>query len=1004
MQGEGLGERLIEQYWHESEVQRIATEEAQQPFDLTREPLWRVKLLRLGEQEHVLLLTLHHIIGDEWSVEVFIREMAVLYKAFLAGSLLPLPELPVQYTDFAYWQRQWLQGELRETQLAYWKQQLNGVPSVLQLPTDHPRPAVQTYRGASQSLELPKSLADAIQVLSRQEGVTPFMVLLAAFQTLLYRYTGQDDISVGSPIANRNRRELSSLIGFFVNTLVLRTDLGGNPSFRELLSRVRQIALGAYAHQDLPFDQLVEALRPVRDASYTPLFQVSFALREAPQLEEVPGLALSLLNVETFTAQFDLSLFVDITEQGLIASFEYNTDLFEAATITRMLGHFQNLLLGIVSNPDQRLSDLPLLSEAERHQLLVAWNDTQAEYPTDLCIHQLFEAQVERTPNAIAVVFENQQLTYQELNNRANQLAHYLKQLGVKPEVLVGLCVERSLEMVIGLLAIQKAGGAYVPLDPSYPKERLSFMLSDSQASVLLTQQKLEAVFPEHQAHVIYLDKDCWELTLTQSEENPVSEVKLENLAYVIYTSGSTGRPKGVMISHRAICNHMFWMQMSFPLSETDKVLQKTPFSFDASIWEFYAPLLVGAQLIVARPGGHQDSVYLTKVIAEQKVTTLQLVPSLLRMLLEEGRLETCNSLRRVFCGGEALPVELQECFFASLDASLHNLYGPTEACIDSTFWTCKRKGEQQTVPIGRPIANTQIYILDPHLQLVPIGVPGELHIGGDSLARGYLNLPGLTDEKFIPNPFSDEPKARLYKTGDLARYRPDGSIEILGRIDHQVKLRGFRIELGEIEAVLVKHPAVREVVALVREDQPGEKQLVAYVVSNQARTPTTSELRNYLKGQLPEYMLPSVFVLLDTLPLLPNGKVARRSLPATDGLRPTLAAAYEAPRSETERAIASVWRTVLNVEKVGVNDNFFDLGGHSLLILQVNRKLRKVLNRDLSVVELFQNPTINSLAQYLSQKPEGQPSFEQTQNRIQKQIEALNRRKQFLFKPKNLQ
>ncbi|HEY9883152.1 MAG TPA: condensation domain-containing protein, partial [Thermosynechococcaceae cyanobacterium] len=453
----------------DSEVQRLATEEAQQPFDLTREPLWRVKLLRLGEQEHILLLTLHHIIGDEWSVEVFIREMAVLYKAFLAGSPLSLPELPVQYTDFAYWQRQWLQRELLETQLSYWKQQLNGVPSVLQLPTDHPRPAVQTYRGARQSLELPKSLADAIcasqqrfaiATLSRQEGVTPFMVLLAAFQTFLYRYTGQDDISVGSPIANRNRSELNPLIGFFVNTLVLRTDLRENPSFRELLSRVRQVALGAYAHQDLPFDQLVEALRPVRDASYTPLFQVSFALRKAPQLEEIPELALSLLNVETFTAQFDLSLFVDITEQGLIASVEYNTDLFEAATITRILGHFQNLLEGIVSNPDQRLSDLPLLTPSERHQLLVDWNNTQAEYPTHLCIHQLFEAQVERTPNAIALVFENQQLTYRELDNRANQLAQYLKQLGVEPDVLVGLCVERSLEMVIGILGILKAGGA----------------------------------------------------------------------------------------------------------------------------------------------------------------------------------------------------------------------------------------------------------------------------------------------------------------------------------------------------------------------------------------------------------------------------------------------------------------------------------------------------------------------------------------------------------------
>ncbi len=979
----------------ESEAQRVATQESQQPFDLTHGPLLRAKLVRLGQQKHRLLLTMHHIILDGLSAEVFIQEMVTLYKAFLTESSLPLPELSIQYKDFVYWQRQWLQGEPLETQLNYWKQQLEGVPAVLQLPTDHPRPAVQTFRGASQSLALPQTLTDKLKALSRQEGVTLFMVLLAAFQTVLYRYTGQNDIPVGSPIANRNHVELKGLIGFFVNTLVLRTNLGGNPSFRELLGRVRQVALGAYAHHDLPFEQLVETLRPQRDVSYNPLFQVSFTLQNAPQLEEIPGLTLNQLKVESLTSQFDLSLLVEITQEELTASFEYNTDLFENATITRMLGHFRNLLEGIVANPDQSLSDLPLLSEAEQYQQLVAWNDTQAEYPKDLCIHQLFEAQVERSPDATAVVFENQQLTYRELNNRANQLAHYLQKLGVAPELLVGICVERSLEMVIGLLAVLKAGGAYVPLDPSYPRERLSFMLSDSQASVLLTQQKLVSALPEHQADVVYLD-DYQKLTKSESEENLVSGVKPENLAYVIYTSGSTGKPKGVTIEHQAIVNHMSWMQSCFPLKETDKVIQKTPFSFDASVWEFYAPLLVGAQLVMARPGGHQDSNYLIQVIREQKITILQLVPTLLRMLLEHRDISTCTSLKRVFCGGEVLSVELQERFFALLNADLHNLYGPTETCIDATFWTCKGRINQQTVPIGRPIANTQIYILDSHLQLVPIGVPGELYIGGDGLARGYLNRPELTAEKFIPNPFSDKPGTRLYRTGDLVRYLPKGEIEYLGRIDHQVKIRGFRIELGEIESILSQHPAVREVVVLAREEQPSDKQLVAYIVPEKEQTPTTSELRNYLKEQLPEYIVPSVFMLLKVMPLTSNGKVNRHAFPAPDRLRPTLAATYEAPRSEMERTLTTIWQEVLHLEKVGVNDNFFDLGGHSLLMVQVHNKIKEVFNCNFSIIEMFHNPTIRSLVQYLSHKQKEQSSFGAMHDRVQKQLEARKRRQHF--------
>jgi amino acid adenylation domain-containing protein len=1036
----------------ESEVRRLMTQEARQPFDLTQAPLLRAKVLRLTQQEHIFILTLHHIIADEWSVEVFVREMAVLYKAFLAGSSSPLSELPIQYKDFTYWQRQWLQGEVLDTQLSYWKQQLDGVPAILPLPTDYPRPAIQTYRGARQSLELPQTVADGIVALSRQEGVTLFMVLLAAFQTLLYRYTGQEDVCVGSPIANRNHDEVKGLIGFFVNTLVLRTDLAGNPSFRELLTRVRRVALGAYAHQDLPFDQLVEALQPERDASYTPLFQVAFILRNTLHLEEIPGLTLSPLNVESETAQFDLSLVVERTEQGSIAAFEYNTDLFDADAIARMLGHFQNLLEGIVANPQAKLSDLPLLTEAEKHQLLVEWNDTQVDYP-QACIHQLFEAQVEQTPDTVAVIFENQQLTYRELNNRANQLARYLQHLGVKPEVLVGICMERCVEMVVGLLGILKAGGAYVPLDPTYPQERLAFMLEDASVSVLLTQDKFANVLSQHNAKVVCLDAE-WQALADWSQENAIASITPENLAYVIYTSGSTGKPKGAMNTHQGLCNRLLWMQDAYRLTATDRVLQKTPFSFDVSVWEFFWPLIAGSRLVLAKPEGHRDSAYLVEAIAKEQITTLHFVPSMLQVFLEEPSLDKCSSIKRVICSGEALSIDLQERFFARLDAELHNLYGPTEAAIDVTFWACQQGSKERVVPIGRPIANTQIYLLDRHLQPVPVGVPGELHISGVGLARGYLNRPELTDEKFIPNPFeqakaegststssvtgqhfdklSDRaegiypdsvthsveqygfpskqnnlPSAlhllpsleRLYKTGDLARYLPDGAIEFLGRMDNQVKIRGFRIELGEIEAVLVQHPMVREVIVLAREEGDTQKQLVGYVVPNSARNLTTDELRSYLKQRLPDYMVPSIFVLLEALPLLPNGKVNRRALPLPESVRPVLAAAYEAPRSEVERAIATVWREVLQLEKVGIHDNFFDLGGHSLLIVQVHSKLRKIFNSNLSVVELFQNPTISALAQHINQNSEKQSSFIPIHDRAKKQVEALKQRKKLLMK-----
>ncbi|MDZ8064929.1 MAG: amino acid adenylation domain-containing protein [Nostoc sp. DedQUE08] len=947
---------------------KLVQQQAIEPFDLAEDVLIRATLVVLSETEQWLLVCMHHVVSDGWSIGVFVQELQALYNAYSQGELSPLIPLTIQYADFAIWQRQWLQGSVLNSQLSYWQEQLANVPTFLPLPTDRPRPAVQTFNGANLEFALSAELTQQLTKLSQEQGVTLFMTLLAAYNTLLYRYTGQTDILVGTPIANRDRTELEGLIGFFVNTLVMRTDLSENPSFNELLPRIREMALSAYAHQDLPFEMLVEALQPERDLSHTPLFQVMFVLQNAPIEVELTGLTVSSLPIEGAIAKFDLTLAIENTTTGLVGGWEYNTDLFDASTIERMTGHFVTLLEGIVANPKQRISQLPILTASEQQQLLVEWNNTQVDYPIDKCVHQLFEEQVERTPDAVAVVFENQQLTYHELNCRANQLAHYLQSLGVGADVLVGICVERSLEMVVGLLGILKAGGAYVPLDPEYPQDRLSFTLADAQVSVLLTQQHLVESLPQHQARVVHLDQD-WIAIAKFSQENPSADVQASNVAYVIYTSGSTGQPKGVMLSHSNLCNHMFWMQATFPLTKKDKVLQKTPFGFDASVWEFYAPLLAGGQLLIAEPGGHTDSAYLIKLIVQQQVTTIQLVPSLLQMLLEQGGIETCHSLKHVFCGGEVLPVTLQEGLLSKLDVNLHNLYGPTEACIDVTFWNCQREIHPQLVPIGRPIDNTQIYILDQNLQPVPVGIPGELHIGGAGLARGYLNRPELTQEKFISNPFekaavrlrSPIGGSKLYKTGDLGRYLPDGNIEYLGRIDNQVKIRGFRIELGEIEAALSQYEDVQVCCVIVSEDIPGNKRLVAYIVPQSQITPTVSELRSFLKEKLPEYMIPSAFVILESLPLTPNGKIDRRALPEPEA-RTGIEIDIVQPRTPIEEKLTQIWAQVLRVEKIGIHDNFFELGGDSILSIQIITRA-KLAGIELTVKQLFANQTIAQLA-----------------------------------------
>jgi amino acid adenylation domain-containing protein len=960
----------------EAEVQQLATKEARRPFDLAQGPLLRAILLRLTETEHVFLLTMHHIVTDGWSMGVFFRELAVLYEAFAAGRPSPLSRLLVQYADFAVWQRQWLQGEVLETQLAYWQQQLACAPPVLELPTDHPRSPIQTFRGASQSFILSATLTEALKALSQRNGVTLFMTLLAAFKVLLYRYTGQTDILVGTPVANRNRSEIEGLMGFFVNTLVLRTDLSGNPTFQELLQRVSETALGAYAHQDIPFERLVEALRPERNLSRQPLFQVMFILQNAPMEPlELPGLNSSLLEVDTGTARFDLTLSMGENEQGLIGSLVYNTDLFDVATISRMAGHFQTLLAGIVTNLQQRLSELPLLTDAERQQLLVQWNDTKTDYPKDQCIHELFEAQAERTPNAVAVVFENEQLTYRELNRRANQVAHHLHTLGVGPEVCVGICMERSLEMVVGLLGIVKAGAAYVPFDPAFPKERLTSVLEEVQTSVLLTQQRLVKNLPKHQVHLICMDTG-WEAIAQESEENPVSEATTENLVYVIFTSGSTGRPKGVAVEHRQLINYLNSILERLDLSAGVNFALVSAFTADLGNTAIFPALCTGGCLHVVSQERASNPDALSDYFRRHPIDCLKIVPSHLAALLASSdHPEQILPRRRLVLGGEASSWDLIEKLrMLGLDCLILNHYGPTETTVGVITYLVEQgqpmeqvKGNRSaTLPLGRPIANTQVYLLDCHLRPVPIGVPGELYIGGDGLSRGYLNQPELTAEKFIPNPFSNKLGARLYRTGDLARYLPDGNIEFLGRIDHQVKLRGFRIELEEIETLLAQHPAVRETLVIVREDSPGDKRLVGYVVPHQEQVLTSSELRSFLKKMLPDYMVPSAFMLLKALPLTPNGKIDLRALPAPDTSRAELAATCTAPRDLLELRLVQIWENLLDVHPIGVTDNFFDLGGHSLLAVRLMAQIQQQFGQDLPVATLFQGATVEHLASVL--------------------------------------
>ncbi|MGQ4807004.1 Linear gramicidin synthase subunit D [Candidatus Entotheonellaceae bacterium PAL068K] len=945
-------------------------------FALNQAPLMRCALIQLADDCHRCIWSSHHLISDGWSAPIIFQEVFAFYEALRQGKTITLKP-PRPYRDYIAW----LQQHDMKAARTFWRQRLAGLDAPTPLAVERLQQTPEsadvcapdqrdTYQ--EQEVSLASETTARLQALAGQQRLTQNILLQGAWAVLLSRYSGETEVVFGVTVSGRpvELPGVESMVGMFISTVPMRLQVSPEAA---LLPWLQHLMARQIAHQPYVYTPLVEIQACSQVPAGTPLFDSIFVYENYPIDRSLQELRHSHVHIHHFQALVQTNYPLAViampgSELGL--KMAYDTRRFDHPTIARMLGHYNALLQGIITNPTRKLSELPLLTAAERQQILVEWNDTDAAYPRDKCLHQLFEAQVSRTPEAVAVVYEDQSLTYRGLDARANQLAHYLQGWGIGPETLVGVYMQRCLEMVVGLIGILKAGGAYVPLDPGYPQDRLAFMIEDARVTVLLTQASLREQQPPHAAQVICLDTD-WVTIARMPSQAPASAVTSTNLAYVIYTSGSTGKPKGVMTTHGGICNRLLWMQDEYQLTSEDRVLQKTPCSFDVSVWEFFWPLVVGARLVVAQPQGEKDPEYLVNVITSQNITTVHFVPPMLHVFLAAEEVKTCSSLRRVICSGEALALDLQKRFFSRLKAELHNLYGPTEAAIDVTHWACQPDSPWSIVPIGRPVANTQIYLLNQRLQPVPIGVPGELYIGGVQVARGYYDRPELSPHNFIANPFG---QGRLYKTGDLARYLPDGAIEFLGRIDNQVKLRGFRIELGEIEAVLAASERVRETVVVVREDQPGDKRLVAYVVledgqSDQASTAPESwmaALRTSLTPSLPDYMMPAAFVCLESLPLMPNGKVDRRALPAPDRSALGLETHFVPPRTEMEETITSIWRDVLGLERVGIHDNFFALGGHSLLAMRIISRIREACAIELQLRTLFASPTVAGVAEHL--------------------------------------
>ena len=987
--------------WTKSQHREYLNEAAHKPFDLAESPAIRVILFHENEIAYaqqgkqalvdgaVLLLAMDHIVSDFWSISVLVQEALSLYEGLSSGLSVPLEPLRVQYADYVHWQREMLSSEVGDRLLAYWKNELPASLPLLDLPMDRPRPALQTFRGDSKSLVLSEAVTAGVKDLSRAHNVTLYMTLLAAFQVFLHRFSGQDAFMVGSVTAGRSQPDLNRLIGYFINPLTLRADLSENPSFSETLSRVRKIVLGAIEHQDYPPALLAENMPFRRDPSRPPLFETMFILQKA-QLSELSALSpfalgigdaqlavgdlvLESLTIADQPAQFDLTLMMAEMGDRLAASLHYNTDLFDAKTISRMLRYFETLIAGLLANPEKPIRSIPLLTSEERNKILVAWNSTELDLPSEASACRMFETQAARSPDATAVIFETERLSYRSLNEKANQLAHYLKSLGVGPEQLVGIYLDRSPDMMVALLGVHKAGGAYVPLDPEYPEERLAMMLADSQPRVLLTQDALKETLPNQEFRVVSLDGD-WESIAANNVGDPITEFNPEHLAYVIYTSGSTGIPKGVQITHRAMVNFLNSMRVEPGLTSEDLLLAVTTLSFDIAVLELFLPLVVGAAVEVVSREVASDGARLVEKLTSSAATMMQATPATWRMMVEAGWEIEPSSVDRgqghngagltVLCGGEALSGDLAEKLLARA-GKVWNMYGPTETTVWSTI--CEVETGGGTLPIGRPIGNTQVYVLDPDMQPVPVGVVGELYIGGEGVARGYRNRPELTAEKFVEDPFRGDENARLYKTGDLVRLLPDGRLMFLGRIDNQVKVRGFRIELGEIEAALIKHPAVQETVVTAHEDAPGEVRLIAYsVLAKQVEEPSVNDMRGFLRRWLPDYMLPATYITLDEFPLTPNGKLDRRALPAPTMVRPKLAQAYVDPRNEQEAQIAAICAQILGLERVGVHDDFFELGGNSLMATRLIYQLQEQFETRMPLIRLFEAPTIAGLSNAL--------------------------------------
>ena len=944
------------------EFGRLATEQAQIRFDLENGPVWRVWIVRLGEGETGLLVTMHHIISDGWSNNIFFQELMALYSAIAEGKESPLKELPIQYADYAARQREWMTGEVLDNQLAYWKNQLQGAPSILELPTDRSRPSIRTFTSNKVSFKLSKQVSADIKKQSRQEGATLYMSLLAAFQVLLYRWSGQEDLCVGSPIAGRTRTETEGLIGCFLNVLVMRSRLAGDPSFREVVRMVRETALGAFANQELPFERLVEEMQPERSLSHSPVVQVTFTLLNMPRkAQTTTGAKARFFEVDSGTVEYDLSLLVMAEGEAFSGSIVYNSDLFEQRTIERVISHFNRLLEGVVKDANQPISAIDLLSPQERGQILNEWNDTKREYPSESSIHKLFEQQANRAPDQLAVVFEGEQISYQEVNRRANQLGNYLRELGVGPEVMVGIMMDRGIEMIVSMLAILKAGGAYVPIDEQYPMERIAFQIEDAAIGIVVTKKEYAGKVPALMVQVVEVDEQCDEIS-NRGEHNLEVEAAADNLAYVIYTSGSTGNPKGVEIQHRSVIRLVKGAEY-VKLDEQETLLQASTLSFDAATFEIWGALLNGAKLVVLQSRlatGHE----LSTIIAEQAVSTLWLTSSLYNAIADE-RVEYLQGLKQLLVGGEALSVKhIREGVRRLKGLSMINGYGPTEG---TTFTCCHQIGEadveegRQRVAIGTGITNTFVYVLDKRMEIAPIGVAGELYIGGDGLARGYLNRPELTAEKFIPNPFCKEAGHRLYRTGDICRWNADGKIDYIARSDFQVKVRGYRIELGEIEATLEKEARVRQAVVVLKQDA-ADKRLIGYVVMQEGERVTSSELRSYLKERLPDYMIPGVISVIEEIPITSSGKADRRALCAMPRAQAEIAERFVSPRNEIEKILAGVWEEALRVQSVGVFDNFFELGGDSIRSIQVISRAREQ-GLTLTIQDLFQFQTIDELA-----------------------------------------